>query len=239
MKKKLSKIVGATLVSLLIGSTMAYATPQSKPNGPYIENEQNISLSSLMTNQQLYDKLAQIEARSNGKMKLEIAGYSNANPEQLMKEEGYPLYVVKFGDTDPAKKRVMITSQIHGNEPIGTEAAVDLMQKLASGGKEVDDILSQVSIWFMPRINPDGAANTYEGNLYPTRYTHQTWKPEDIGLATGTTAPWYYNPIGTERAQNNNGTVVYGIPGYDQNRDYNPNLDLRIENIDRIGRAHV
>lgn len=232
MKSKLTKVVGATLVSLLITSTMAYATPQSKPNGPYIENEQNISLSSLMTNQQLYDTLTKIAARSNGKMKLEIAGYSNANPINLMEKKGYPLYVVKFGDADPAKKRVMITSQIHGNEPIGTEAAVDLMQKLASGGKEVDDILSQVSIWFMPRINPDGAANTYEGNPYPTRYTHQTWSPLDIGLATDTTPPWYYNPVGSERAQNNNGTVVYGIPGYDENRDFNPNLDLRIENID-------
>ena len=237
MKSKLTKVVGATLVSLLITSTMAYATPQSNPNGPYVENEQNISLSSLMTNQELYDKLTKIAARSNGKMKLEIVGYSNASPENLMEEVGYPLYVVKFGGAETAKKRVLITSQIHGNEPLGTEAAVDLMQKLASGGKEVDDILSQVSIWFMPRINPDGADNMYDGKPYPTRYTHQTWNPAEIGLNPNTKAPWYYNSVGSERAQNSNGTVVYGIPGYDQNRDYNPNLDLRIEDFIKRGQA--
>jgi hypothetical protein len=52
-------------------------------------------------------------------------------------------------------------------------------------------------------------------------------------LPADTKAPWYYNSDGSERAQNNNGRVVYGIPGYDQNRDYNPNLDFRVENTDK------
>ncbi|MFS0638499.1 M14 family zinc carboxypeptidase [Mesobacillus foraminis] len=234
--KKFSKVVIPTAMALSMAlSTPAFADPQSKPNGPYIENEQNISLSSYMSNEQLTNTLKKLEASSKGKMKLEIAGYSNHTLDGYKTEvdKGDPLYVVKFGDADPNKKRILITTQIHGNEQIGTEAAIDIIQKLSSGGKEVSDILDKVAIWVMPRINPEGSDNQYQGTWYPTRYTHQTWLPENIQLPAGTVAPWYYNADGSERAQNNNGRVVYGIPGYDQNRDYNPNLDFRIENEDK------
>ncbi len=234
--KKFSKVVIPTAMALSMAlSTPAFADPQSVPNGPYIENEQNISLSSYMSNEQLTNTLKKLEASSKGKMKLEIAGYSNHTLDGYKTEvdKGDPLYVVKFGDADPNKKRILITTQIHGNEQIGTEAAIDIIQKLSSGGKEVSDILDKVSIWVMPRINPEGSDNQYQGTWYPTRYTHQTWLPENIQLPAGTLAPWYYNADGSERAQNNNGRVVYGIPGYDQNRDYNPNLEFRIENEDK------
>ncbi|MGE7665183.1 M14 family zinc carboxypeptidase [Ureibacillus composti] len=233
MKKKFSKVILPATLALTVGvSSAAYAAPQSTPNGPYIEDNQNISLSSYMSNAELTKKLEKLAASSNGKMKLEIAGYTNEAPDGYKTEadKGEPIYVAKFGDNDPNKKRILITAQIHGNEQIGAEAAIDLIQKLSSNGKEVNEILDKVSIWIMPRINPEGADNQYEGKWYPTRYTHQTWLPENIDLPSDTTAPWYYNKDGSERAQNNEGRVVYGIPGYDQNRDYNPNLDFRVEN---------
>ncbi|WP_284035878.1 M14 family zinc carboxypeptidase [Neobacillus sp. 114] len=233
--RKFTKLVVPTAMALTMAvSSTALAEPQSNPNGPYVENEQNISLSSYMSNEELAKTLQKLEASSKGKMKLEIAGYSNLAPDgyQTETEKGYPLYVVKFGDSDPSKKRILITTQIHGNEQIGTEAAIDIIQRLSSNAKEVNEILDKVSIWIMPRINPEGADNQFEGKWYPTRYTHQTWLPEKTGLPSDTKAPWYYNALGSERAQNNNGTVVYGIPGYDQNRDYNPNLDFRVENQD-------
>ncbi|MEK9199999.1 M14 family zinc carboxypeptidase [Ureibacillus sp. FSL E2-3493] len=235
MKKKFSKVILPTALALTVSvSSAAYANPQSTPNGPYIEDNQNISLSSYMSNAELATKLQKLEASSNGKMKLEVAGYSNLAPDgyQTEADKGEPIYVAKFGDNDPNKKRILITAQIHGNEQIGAEAAIDIIQKLSSNGKEVEEILENVSIWIMPRINPEGADNQYEGKWYPTRYTHQTWLPENIGLPADTVAPWYYNSDGSERAQNNEGRVVYGIPGYDQNRDYNPNLDFRVENQD-------
>lgn len=224
---KTGKIAAAALslgVVMSSFSSLAYADPQSRPNGPWVENEQNIALSSIMTNEELYKKLHKLEDRSNGKMTLDIAGYSN---------DGSPLYVAKFGEADPDKKRVMIMTQIHGNEPLGTEAIVEMMQKFLTGGKEVNHILDKVSIWFMPRVNPDGTMNQYEGEWYPVRYNHETWNPTELGLPEGTEAPWYYNSEGSERAQNNNGRIVYGIPGYDVNRDFSPNLDFRIQNLDK------
>jgi hypothetical protein len=121
-----------------------------------------------------------------------------------------------------------VYTQIHGNEPLGTEAAIELIQKLSAGGKEAANILDKVNVWFVPRVNPDGTANQYEGKPFPVRYSHQTWNPEELGLPAGTTAPWYYNAEGSERAQNNEGKVVYGIPGFDLNRDFNPNYDFNI-----------
>lgn len=235
MKKFSKAVIPAAMALTMTLSSTAFAGPQSNPNGPYIEGEQNISLSSYMSNEELTKTLQNLEASSKGKMKLEVVGYSNHTLDGRYKTEadqGDPLYLVKFGDADPNKKRILITTQIHGNEQIGTEAAIDIIQKLSSGGQEIDEILEKVSIWIMPRINPEGSDNTFEGKWYPTRYTHQTWLPGNINLPAGTAAPWYYNADGSERGQANDGRVVYGIPGYDQNRDYNPNLDFRVENED-------
>lgn len=244
MHKRGIKLMSLTTASMMIFTSLAFANDnngnnQSRPNGPYVELEQNLSISSFLSNSQLKSKLEQFEKTSKGTMTLEIAGFSNRYPEspnkvvdQTTEDLGFnnPLYVAKFGDPNTAKRKILITTQIHGNEPLGTEAAVDLVKTLATGSKEVKEILKDTCIWIMPRINPDGASNTYEGSVYQTRYSLQKWNPTDFGLDSDTDAPWYYN-LGNERAQGNNGRVDYGVPGFDQNRDYNPNLDLRIDNI--------
>jgi hypothetical protein len=220
-KSILARLVLA-LVFFLILSPLAFAEPQSTPNGPWVEDEQNVSLSGIMTNEELYKKLEQIEHTSHGRMELEIVGYSDAIHGDLMEPLGYPLYLCKFGDPDPNsdKFRVLITSQIHGNEVLGTQALVKLMQKFAAGGNEVNEILENVTLWLMPRVNPEGAMSERDGEWYPTRRNHQIWDPEFWGLPEGTRRPWYYS----SRSE-----------GYDLNRDSNPNLDFRIENLADYG----
>jgi hypothetical protein len=214
--------LGLALAFLLMLSPMAFAAPQSLPNGPWVENEQNVSLSGIMTNEELYKKLEQIEHTSRGRMELEIAGYSDAINGDLMEPLGWPLYLCKFGkpDNNSDKWRVLITSQIHGNEVLGTQALVKLMQKFAAGGKEVSQILDNVILWIMPRVNPDGAMYVSDGEWYPIRQSYQVWDPEFIGLPEGTRRPWYYSS---------------SRQGYDLNRDSNPNLDFRIENLADYG----
>jgi hypothetical protein len=210
------------LVFFLILSPMAFAEPQSTPNGPWVEDEQNLSLQGIMTNAELYKKLEQIEHTSQGRMELEIVGYSDAIYGDLMEPLGYPLYLCKFGDPDPNsdKFRVLITSQIHGGEVLGTQALVKLMQKFAAGGKEVNEILENVTLWLMPRVNPEGAMSERDGEWYPTRRNHQIWDPEFFGLPAETSSPWYYRS---------------SSEGYDLNRDSNPNLNFRIENLADYG----
>ena len=222
MTKRFLAPLGLALVFFLILSPMAFAKPQSIPNGPWVENEQNVSLSGIMTNEELHKKLEQIRHTSKGRMELEIVGYSDAIYGDLMEPLGWPLYLCKFGepDSNPDKFRVLITTQIHGNEALGTEALVKLMQKFAAGGKEVNKILENVILWVMPRVNPDGAMYESDGEWYPIRQSSQIWDPEFIGLPAETRAPWYYSS---------------SRQGYDLNRDSNPNLDFRIENLADYG----
>ena len=43
-------VLPTALAFTLAVSAVSFASPQSKPNGPYIEDNQNISLSSYMSN---------------------------------------------------------------------------------------------------------------------------------------------------------------------------------------------
>jgi hypothetical protein len=160
-------------------------------------------------------------------MKLEIAGYTNAPYDDLLKPEGYPLYVAKFGNAEldnPDKKRVFVMSQIHGNEPLGTEAMVELIQKFITGGPEIESILNKVTIWFMPRVNPEGASYQSNGDLYPIRQNQMGWDPSSLGLAANTTAPWYFNSK---------------VGGYDVNRDFSPNMDFINYPVDSAWKATI
>lgn len=199
------------LISLLLSGT-AFAQfhnpdddPQSIPNGPWIQPEQEVKYERLMTNEELYKNLFQIEARSKGRMVVEQAGTSAG---------GWPIYVAKFGEADADKTRVLIETQIHGGEPLGTEAVVFLMQQLATGNSpEIQNILDKLTVWFIPRLNPDGASHTVDGALRPRRQNHQTWTPEEWGLPANAPAPWYNSSRLTP-------------PGYDINRDFTPDLDF-------------
>lgn len=195
------------IVMLLPGMVFAQTEdpPQSVPNGPWIQPDQEVKYERLMSNEELYTSLAQIEARSKGRMVLEIAGYSG---------DGWPIYVAKFGEPDPGKTKVLIESQIHGGEPLGTEAIVFLIQHFAtSSSPEYLNVLDKLTIWFVPRLNPDGAAHEVNGELRPRRQNHQNWTPGEWGLPDDAPAPWYWS-----RRSN--------PPGYDINRDFSPDLDF-------------
>lgn len=73
---------------------------------------------------------------------------------------GNEIYLLKFGD---GKKRVLIWSQMHGNESTGTRAMLDVMIFLKSANQLIQEVLKNLSIYFIPILNPDGA------NLYTRR----------------------------------------------------------------------
>jgi len=203
------------LLAALAGALLAVAAPgavaqQSIPNGPWIQPEQEVRLDALTSNEGLGKVLRQIEARSRGRVKIEVVGQSAG---------GWPIYLAKLGEPTPGKQGVLIEGQIHGNEPLGSEASVQLLQELAlSGNKRVDQILDTTTIWFLPRLNMDGAAFEVDGQLVQRRQNTQEWTPEEWGLAPSTPAPWYHlSPI-----------VGVWPGGYDVNRDFSPDLDFRL-----------
>lgn len=125
----------------------------AQPNGPWVTEQQNVSLEGFMSNEQLYDQLAGLARRSAGALSLEQAGTSG---------QGQPIWLARLGAPD--KPAVMIMTQQHGNEPHGTEAALDLIHSLLSGGDFSRRVLDQLQVLIIPRVNPDGTALFTRGN---------------------------------------------------------------------------
>ena len=57
MTKRFLTRLGLAVVFFMMLSPMAFAEPQSIPNGPWVEDEQNVSLEGIMTNEELNWKL--------------------------------------------------------------------------------------------------------------------------------------------------------------------------------------
>jgi len=85
----------------------------------------------------------------------------DANPKFKVQKvgesiEGRNLNLISIGT---GKINVFLWSQMHGNEPTATQAIFDILHFLDSQDfkTEKQDILSQLTLHFLPMLNPDGA----------------------------------------------------------------------------------
>ncbi len=72
--------------------------------------------------------------------------------------EGRPVYLVQAGQ---GSKRVLLWSQMHGDEPAATMALADIFIFLQANDRFNglrQQILQQLDLYFIPMLNPDGAA---------------------------------------------------------------------------------
>lgn len=67
---------------------------------------------------------------------------------------GEPIYGFKIGN---GNKRILMWSQMHGNESTTTKALFDLINTFLDSTSDVDYILSSCTIYIIPILNPDGA----------------------------------------------------------------------------------
>ncbi|UKM63936.1 peptidase M14 [Flavobacteriaceae bacterium GSB9] len=67
---------------------------------------------------------------------------------------GKPIYGLKIGN---GEKRVLMWSQMHGNESTTTKALFDLINTLLRGGEGIGSILDSCTLFIIPILNPDGA----------------------------------------------------------------------------------
>jgi len=68
-----------------------------------------------------------------------------------------PIYSITIGT---GKKRILLWSQMHGNESTGTKAIFDLFQFFINpdkGQELVSKVLKECTLVFIPLLNPDGA----------------------------------------------------------------------------------
>lgn len=96
---------------------------------------------------ELESSLRALEQRHRGRLKLEEVGRSF---------EGRPIYMLTLG-TGPRK--VLLWSQMHGDEPSATPALLDIADYLLSAGDRPSPqaILDQLTLLMVPMLNPDGS----------------------------------------------------------------------------------
>lgn len=93
---------------------------------------------------------------------------NNAHIEPLLKELGNlfnvqiighsvlnnPIYAVKFGT---GKKRLLLWSQMHGNESTTTKVLFDFFNTVKTANDDLKSILNAFTFYVIPILNPDGA----------------------------------------------------------------------------------
>jgi len=143
--KRLMKIGTAALILLIAFSSPASAALQ--PGGPSTNGNTNIN--STLTYKEVAKILADIERTSKGKVEVSTLDQYGKS------EQGRSIYVAKVG-TGP--KKIWIQAQIHGNEKLVTEAALQLLKTYANSGEnDVERVLEKATLYFIPMYNPDGA----------------------------------------------------------------------------------
>lgn len=161
---------------LIVLSNSAFAKSDIVPGGPWITDNQHVSLERLSDYSQLYKQLRKIEKKSKGLVELEPIGVSN---------EGRIIWLTKIGNPD--NERVMIITQQHGNEALTTESALKIIKFLASDSNKAKQILNYLHVLIVPRVNPDGHEVYHRYNIdedAPARNTDEgfyTAREEGIG----------------------------------------------------------
>jgi hypothetical protein len=93
----------------------------------------------------LADEVRALAARHPGRVRVEEAGRST---------EGRPIRLLTVGRGD---RRVLLWSQMHGDEPSATPALLDVLDTLLSGVPGSEAILDRLTLLVVPMLNPDGA----------------------------------------------------------------------------------
>ncbi|WP_027136479.1 M14 family zinc carboxypeptidase [Gaetbulibacter saemankumensis] len=112
-------------------------------------------------------------SKLNKIVEIETIGYSVLNN---------PIYGLKIGS---GEKRILMWSQMHGNESTTTKAIFDLLNTLVNNSGDINYILNSCSLYIIPILNPDGARsytriNANEVDL--NRDAQNLTQPESIVL---------------------------------------------------------
>ena len=68
---------------------------------------------------------------------------------------GHPIYAIQIGS---GSKKILMWSQMHGNESTTTKAVFDLLNTLVDKDSNLNSILETCTLYIIPILNPDGAA---------------------------------------------------------------------------------
>ena len=199
MKRRWASTVGVLGLCTALAMPVYAVENEAKPAQHHHDN----SISGFIDYQELQKSLKQIESNSKGTVQVDVAGQSH---------EGLDIYTARVGTGD---KVLLVQSEIHGNEKTGTVAILNLLKTLSNNSKQSKAIREEVTIVFMPMMNPDASEADKRRNSL-------TWNEalENFPQLAGASPSWNYLDRGISQSYD------YGAnPGFDVNRDFNPDLD--------------
>ncbi|WP_035811986.1 M14 family zinc carboxypeptidase [Jiangella gansuensis] len=155
-RRSISALAISAATALTLSAAPAVAEPATVPGGPWVEDSQHVSLERLHTYAELTDALHQLERRSKGNVDVSSIGTTN---------EGRDIWYAQVGT---GATKVLYVTQQHGNEPLGTEAALRVLQQLGtSKASWVRDMLGEITLGVVVRANPDGTERFQRQNVDP------------------------------------------------------------------------
>ncbi|MCF6130574.1 M14 family metallopeptidase [Flavobacterium sp. AS60] len=152
---------------------------------------------------------------------------------------GKPIYKLQFGT---GKTKILMWSQMHGNEGTTTKALFDFINFLHSNTKESNAILANFTFCMLPMLNPDGAKLYTRENangIDLNRDAQNLSQPESkiLRKAFELFQPNYCYNLHDQRTiygagdKGHSATVSFLAPAFNENRDIN---EVRIKAMNVI-----
>lgn len=192
MRKTTPVLCGSALVATVLAAGLPL-TAQANPENSHCGIEPGDNNTAFVDHAQLTKAVERLERTTQGRVDVEVAGYSN---------EGREIYQARVGEGDTV---IYVQTQIHGNENHGTQALLNLLREIGGNSPDAEAIRENVTLVGIPRLNVDGGEEDHRQN-------RMSWDEvvEDFPQLAGVQPSWNYNPR---------------VPGFDVNRDFNPDLD--------------
>ena len=160
-KKKAFFILVVTV--MLLGFTFTAVAGPVVPGGPYPHPNMEVSRDSILDYYEVVEELYKLEERSGGKIDLEVVGYSGL---------GRPLYAAFIGE---GEERLWIQGRIHGDEPYGAEATLDILRTLINDTPKSNEVLEEMTLMIIPVYNPDGNMEYQRGEVVEGIDLNRDW----------------------------------------------------------------
>ncbi|TDD50644.1 hypothetical protein E1286_11925 [Nonomuraea terrae] len=153
------RLLAVVLACAVVGlpAAPAAADPPTHPGGPCLQDNQNVSRSSVAGYADVVNGLDRIARTSKGLVTVHKAGRSG---------EGRDLLYATVGRGPDV---FWLHARIHGDELHSTESVLQVLDHLASGDPDARLIRERMTVIVIPMYNPDGAEANIRQSTTPNR----------------------------------------------------------------------